>query len=67
MAENQDLTLKPALDRILFLASYYFLDKHLIYFYQGGYFTNEKPVTLIRSAIIELSKEMKSDAVGLVS
>jgi acyl-CoA oxidase len=42
------------------------LDKHLVYFYQGGYFTTDKPVSLIKDTIIELCKEMKNDAIGLV-
>jgi acyl-CoA oxidase len=66
LSENQDSTLRQALDRILYLSSLYFLDKHLVYFYQGGYFQSDKPVTLIKDTIIELSKEMKNDAIGLV-
>lgn len=66
VAENTDLSLKPALDRILYLAALHFLDQNLVVFYQGGYFTTENAATLIRETILELCKEMKNDAVALV-
>ena len=64
--ENTDSTLKPALDRILHLSALHFLDKHLLIFYQGGYFNSDKPVTLIRETILELCSQMKNDAIALV-
>jgi acyl-CoA oxidase len=66
MSENTDMSLKPALERIFYLASLHFLDKHLVIFYQGGYFINEQPVALIRESIIELCSEMKNDAIALI-
>lgn len=54
------------MDRILYLAALHFLDKHLVLFYQGGYFTNEKAATLIRETILELCKEMKNDSIALI-
>jgi acyl-CoA oxidase len=67
VSDNQDLSLKPALDRILYLAALHLLDKHLVYFYQGGYFSSsEQPAVLVRETILSLCKEMKRDAVGLV-
>ena len=48
------------------LSALHFLDKHLLIFYQGGYFSSDKPVTLIRETILELCSQMKNDAIGLV-
>jgi len=66
LSENTDLSLKPALDRILFLSALYFLDKHMVLFYQGGYFVGEQPAVLIRETILELCREMKNDSIALI-
>jgi len=54
------------LDRILFLASLHYLDKHIVTFYQGGYFVGDQPIKLIRETILELCGSMKSDAIALI-
>ena len=68
--EDTDPSLRPALDRILYLTALYFLDKHLAEFYQGGFFstsyTSVKPNELIRQTILDLCAQMKNDAVALV-
>ena len=67
--EDTDPSLRPALDRILFLTALFFLDKHLAEFYQGGYLSTStavKPNELIREAILELCAQTKNDAVALV-
>ncbi len=51
---------------MLYLAGLHLLDKNLIFFYQGGFFTNDKPVVLIREAILQLCSEMKNEAVALI-
>lgn len=38
----------------------------MVVFYQGNYFSSEKSATLIRETILDLCKEMKNDAIGLV-
>ncbi len=58
--------MKPALDRILYLAALHFLDKHMVIFFQGGYFNSEKSATLIKETILALCKEMKNDAIALI-
>ena len=64
---NTDKSLQKALDNLLHLASLHFLEKHLVIFYQGGYFTgNGEPVTLIRDTILELCLELKDEAIGLI-
>lgn len=63
------MSLKPVLDKILHLAALYMLEKHTATFYQGGYFSgpkSDRPVFLIREAILRLCSEMKSEAVALV-
>lgn len=64
--ENEDMSLKPALDKILYLSALHMLEKHMAIFYQGGYFNGERPVTLIRDSIIRLCGEMKNEAVALI-
>ena len=63
------MSLKPVLDKILYLAALHMLEKHTATFYQGGYFTgpkSDRPVSLIREAILKLCSEMKSEALSLV-
>jgi acyl-CoA oxidase len=48
------------------LGSLNLLDKNLIIFYQGGYFSSEKPILLIRNTILKLCSEMKDEAIGLI-
>ncbi len=64
--ENKDPSLQTVIDRLLYLAALNFLDKHMVLFYQSGFFTNEKPANLIRETILELCKDMKDDAIALV-
>lgn len=64
--ENNDLSLKPALDRILYLSALHFLEKHLLIFYEGQFFSSNSAVTLIRETILELCGQIKNDAVSLV-
>lgn len=59
------MSLKPVLDRILYLAALHIIDKHTSIFYQGGYFSSDRPVFLIRETIIKLCSEMKNEAIGL--
>ena len=66
MNENKDESLHKVLNRILYLSSLYMLDKHVGIFYQGSYFTSEKPVFLIRETILDLCKELTDEALGLV-
>ena len=63
--ENTDMSLMPALERILQLSALHFLDKHLLIFYQGGCFSSDKPVTLIRETILDLCGLMKNDSISL--
>lgn len=64
---NTDPSLDAVLSRILYLAALHFLDKHLVTFYQGGYFgNNESVVLLIRECLLELCGELRHDAMGLV-
>lgn len=64
--ENNDPSLQPALNRILYLAALYFMDKNLVLFYQGGYFSNKSNVSLIRDTILDLCVEIKDDSIGLI-
>lgn len=64
MSENEDATMKPVLNRLLFTAALYFLDKHVSIFYQGGFFQNDRPIFLIRETIVELCGEMKDESIG---
>lgn len=67
--ENTDMSLKRVLDKILYLSALYMLEKHTATFYQGGYFSgpkSDRPVFLIREAILRLCAEMKSESVALV-
>ena len=64
--ENENESLKLVLNKILFLACYNLIDKYSVYFYQGGYFAGERPITLIRETILSLCSEMKDEAVSLV-
>jgi acyl-CoA oxidase len=68
ISENKDSTLQSAIDRIFYLAALHYLDKHVVLFYQGGYFTGQegKEVTLIRETILDLCSQMKNDAIGLI-
>ncbi|CAM6006638.1 unnamed protein product [Sphagnum balticum] len=66
LSENTDPSLTAALDRILYLASLHFLDKHVALFYQGGFFRQQGAVLLIRECILDLCHEMKADVVALV-
>lgn len=66
ISDNTDISLQPALERILYLSALYFIDKHMAIFYQGGYFFNDKPVFLIRETILELCNEVKNDSMGLI-
>jgi acyl-CoA oxidase len=54
------------LDRLLYLSALHFLDKHLVLFYQGGYFRDQLAVDLVRSTILELCAELKDDSIALV-
>jgi acyl-CoA oxidase len=63
---NTDPSLSPVLNKILYLTALYFFDKHLVTFYQGGYFKNEKPVLLFRETLLELCNELKDESMGLV-
>jgi acyl-CoA oxidase len=63
---NIDPSLDGILHRVLFLSSLYFLDKHLVTFYQGGYFSNERAVLLVRETLLELCAEIKDESMGLV-
>ncbi len=38
----------------------------MVLFYQGGYFSSDRPVVLIRDTVIELCNEMKDDSIALV-
>lgn len=63
------MSLKRVLDKILYLSALYMLEKHTATFYQGGYFSgpkSDRPVFLIREAILRLCEEMKSESVALV-
>ena len=67
VSQNTDKSLQKALNNLLHLASLHFLEKHLVIFYQGGYFSgNGEPATLIRDTILELCRELKDEAVGLI-
>ncbi len=73
-----DASLKPVLNTIFYLGSLQFIDKHLVFFYQGGYFTKQQqqdsssqlnssePSVLIREAILELCAALKDDSIALV-
>ena len=54
------------MDRILFLAGLHYLDKHIVTFYQGGFFVGDQPIKLIRETILELCAHMKGDAIALI-
>ncbi len=54
------------MDRLLYLSALHFLDKHLVLFYQGGYFCDQLVVDLVRSTILELCAELKDDSIALV-
>ncbi|CAF0988482.1 unnamed protein product, partial [Brachionus calyciflorus] len=64
--QNKDESLGKVLNRILYLAGLYLLDNHVGLFYQGGFYSTEKPVFLIRECILELCRELRDDAMGLV-
>jgi acyl-CoA oxidase len=66
ISDNTDASLSPTLARLLHLTALYFLDKHLVMFYQGGYFSNERAVLLIRETLLELCHELKDESMGLV-
>ena len=38
----------------------------MVLFYQGGYFSGEKPAVLIRETILDLCAQMKNDAIALI-
>ena len=66
LSENTDSSLTPALDRIFFLASLHFLEKHMVVFYEGGFFHGDQPIALIRESILELCSKMKIDSIALI-
>ncbi len=67
VAENTDKSLQRALENLLHLAALHFLEKHLLLFYQGGFFDKRSnAVGLIRDTILELCSELKDEAVALV-
>ena len=43
------------------------MDKHLVIFYEGGYFTSKNNVSLIRDTILKLCVEIKDDSILRVS
>lgn len=64
--ENKDPSLQKVLDNILYLSAFYLLDKHVGIFYQGSFFSSEKPVLMIRETLLELCRQMKDEAVAMV-
>ena len=66
ISENENKSLQPVLNKILYLAALHILDKHLLLFYQGGHFSSDKPILLIRETLLKLCAEMKDEAIGLV-
>lgn len=64
--ENDDPSLRPVLDKLLYLAALHMLDKHTPIFYQGGFFSTERALLLVRECILDLCGELKSEAVALV-
>lgn len=66
MADNQDDSLRPVLDRLFFTASLHFIDKHSMVFYQGGLFVGEQPLNVVRQTLLDLCGELKREAIGLI-
>lgn len=66
MSSNTDKSLDTVLRRLLFTASLYIIDKHAILFYQGGIFTGDQPIRLVRQCLIELCGELKSESIALI-
>ena len=58
--------MQPVLNKILYLAALQFLDKHLIVFYQGGLFKEDKPIVFIRETILDLCEQLKNEAISLI-
>ena len=50
----------------LYLSSLYILEKYAAYFYEGGFFSQQNQIGLIRDTIIALTSAMKNDAVALI-
>jgi acyl-CoA oxidase len=63
---NNNENLQPVLNRILFLSALFILEKYAAYFYEGGFFSEKKQIRLIRDTIVDLTSEIKDDAVALV-
>lgn len=58
--------LQPVIQRMFNLYGLSALDKHLIYFYQGGYTNTSKFADIVKEAILNLCSELKPDAVAIV-
>lgn len=60
-----DNTLKPVLQKLYILYGLWCLDKHLIYFYQGGYANSPKFSEFVKEGILKMCSELKPEAVGI--
>ncbi|XP_077292110.1 peroxisomal acyl-coenzyme A oxidase 3-like [Arctopsyche grandis] len=60
-----DNTLKPVLQKLYILYGLWCLDKHLIYFYQGGYANSPKFSEFVKEGILKLCSELKPEAVAI--
>ncbi|CAH0554701.1 unnamed protein product [Brassicogethes aeneus] len=59
-------SLRETLNNLGFLYGLNCLEKHLLYFYQGGYATGPELATFVRENILSLCAKLKPDALGVV-
>lgn len=61
-----DKDLQLVVQRLFVLYGLSSLDKHLIYFYQGGFTNTSKFSEVVKEAILKLCSELKPDAIAII-
>ncbi|XP_017774752.1 PREDICTED: peroxisomal acyl-coenzyme A oxidase 3 isoform X2 [Nicrophorus vespilloides] len=61
-----DDTMLPTLKNLGYLYALWCLDKHLVYFFQGGYASGPQMVESIKSNIVRLCETLKPEVVGVM-
>lgn len=64
--DNVDESSRIVLKNLGVLYGLWCLDKHLPYFYQGGYTVGPEMTTLVKDGILHCCKLLKPDVVGVV-
>ncbi|XP_059045214.1 peroxisomal acyl-coenzyme A oxidase 3 [Achroia grisella] len=64
--EKKERELQPVLYKLFTLYGLWSLDKHLVELYQGGFGSGEALARLLRGAVLELCRDLKSEVVRVV-